>query len=1240
MQKALPDFLKPFEAEAQRYLTEERIRDIEFSGATYQLQLLDLESNKPEWAFIQLDKRGNIKDCFCSCEQIEEHAYCAHIAAAFLQIYNNSLSALHQRFSHSLWNALCFLYAQRLGSQPIFMATAEKGTYRYAPAGNTLFFIKGKTPAALSFLEDIIENRPPPTEQTSIKFSNLSQEELKRWREGKPSAELQYQLSFWSDIAHWLMLQQEKHAPYNISFSYAPDTLPQEIKISFPEVELGFHLSREDLPSIIPSLDSVASPITVHHMSRKTISHISYDKKESCFVLGSKEISKKTADRGIELEGWAYVKGEGFYTTTSRDILSKKKLFGIEVEALLDSHFPLVQRVIENTSLHSEAVPLHYTLHFDSEWNLTITAYLFTSGDLTTGDSHYFGHWVYIDSQGFYPITHAHFSREKLVISADQMADFIRRERSWLNTQTGFAVHLANIETQLVYHVTADQRLSFSRLAATVDEDNASHDFGEWIYVNGQGFYPKISGYTSLPLRTDIAISADQIPLFIRTNHSELEMVPHFFSNNCPVSHVGLNVSLKKGDLIEVTPEYTLLPEYQGKGVLFFDDYSYMQGEGFYELPVAYRLPERFRYPIVIEKEQVLAFLNEELPSLQPYLKQVDPRLQPIDGLYLYAKQIKRVEESEGGQYALQLLYRSGEIAIPLSQIATAIAQKKRFLFTEGGRLDVSEVRFEWIKKLAKGRLDKRTNRLLLFTMEVIRLQAIEDLKVDPQERNVEGFHVLEELSTLHVPAAPDTTGMTTILRSYQEIGLQWLWFLYHHNLSGLLCDDMGLGKTHQTIALCAAVYNLHRNNPTGTPPPRFLVICPTSVLCHWQEKLKVAMPELRVRVFYGSERHEEEFQKDYDLLLTSYGVWRIEMDMLSKISFSIAIFDEIQVAKNYMSRVHASLLKVKARMRLGLTGTPIENHLRELKSLFDIVLPHYMPSDHEYRVQFLRPIERDNHSGRKTLLSRLIKPFVMRRCKQEVLQDLPEKTEEISHCTLSSDQQILYQEAMQRSRQRLIDQLEDEDCAVPYLHIFALLSSLKQICNHPAAYLKAPDQYTKYESGKWDLFVELLHEARDSGQKVVVFSQYLAMLDIFEAYLNAHKIGFCTIRGSTKRRGEQVERFNNDPKKEVFIGSLQAAGLGIDLTAASVVIHYDRWWNAARENQATDRVHRIGQTRGVQVFKLVTQNTFEERIDAIIQRKNILMEQIISIDDHRFLKQLDRKELIELLQYPLDKRI
>jgi SNF2 family DNA or RNA helicase len=319
--------------------------------------------------------------------------------------------------------------------------------------------------------------------------------------------------------------------------------------------------------------------------------------------------------------------------------------------------------------------------------------------------------------------------------------------------------------------------------------------------------------------------------------------------------------------------------------------------------------------------------------------------------------------------------------------------------------------------------------------------------------------------------------------------------------------------------------------------------------------------------------------------------------------------------------------------MILGLTGTPIENRLLELKALFDVVVPSYFPSEAIFREQFVNPIEKGQDPEKKNLLARFIKPFILRRKKSEVLLELPEKTEEIAYCDLSDEQRQLYKESFLEFNEPLMQQLQDRKQPAPIIHIFSLLSKLKQICDHPCLALKEISNYEKHQSGKWELFIQLLEETRDSGQKLVVFSQYLKMLDIIEDHLTKKGIGFAGIRGSTRDRKEQLEKFRDDPRCEVFVASLQAAGVGVDLVAGSVVIHYDRWWNPAKENQATDRVHRIGQSRGVQVFKMVTRHTIEEHIHRLIEKKLYLAEGVIGFDEHDQIKGLQREELIELLR-------
>ena len=288
------------------------------------------------------------------------------------------------------------------------------------------------------------------------------------------------------------------------------------------------------------------------------------------------------------------------------------------------------------------------------------------------------------------------------------------------------------------------------------------------------------------------------------------------------------------------------------------------------------------------------------------------------------------------------------------------------------------------------------------------------------------------------------------------------------------------------------------------------------------------------------------------------------------------------------------------------------------------------MPTETVFKELFVHPIEKQNDHDKKNLLQKFIHPFILRRKKSEVLLELPEKIEEISYADLSEEQKKLYHGTYKAHREGLLHQLKNPSEPVPYLHIFSLLTKLKQICDHPSLILG--DSYKHHSSGKWDLFLQLLEETRASGQKLVVFSQYLGMLDIIESHLTESNIGFAAIRGSTRDRKSQIEKFQTDPTCEVFVGSLQAAGVGIDLIAASVVIHYDRWWNPAKENQATDRVHRMGQSRGVQVFKMVTKGTIEEHIHRLIEKKMGLMEEVIGYDDQDQIKSLNRDELLRLL--------
>jgi SNF2 family DNA or RNA helicase len=500
---------------------------------------------------------------------------------------------------------------------------------------------------------------------------------------------------------------------------------------------------------------------------------------------------------------------------------------------------------------------------------------------------------------------------------------------------------------------------------------------------------------------------------------------------------------------------------------------------------------------------------------------------------------------------------------------------------------------------------------------------SAKEVRVSVKDQRAE---ILRRLLAL-APSAPTNglKGMATPLRGYQRKGVDWLRFLYENGLSGLLCDDMGLGKTHQVMALMVWL------REQAEAEARFLVVCPTSVISHWMAKLRDHAPGLKAAAYYGLQRDLGQALRDANVLVTSYGVLRNDIAQLSNVPFTLAAFDEIQNLKNRETLSYQAACLLQARMRLGLTGTPIENSLADLKSLFDLVLPGYLGSDQDFSEQYMSSEQASASSVAG--LKKLIAPFVLRRLKGAVLDELPEKIEDLRTCELSEAQVMLYREALSTRGEQLLDQLRSPEKQLPYIHIFALLNLLKRICDHPALALNKVLDWQQHQSGKWDLFQELLFESLDSGQKVVVFTQYLGMIQMMERLLSHLGVGFATLTGASTVRGEIVRRFNEDADCRVFLGSLKAGGAGIDLVGGSVVIHYDRWWNAAREDQATDRVYRIGQKRAVQVFKLLTAGTLEEKISAIIDRKRRLMDSVVQADDPHLNKIFSRDELIDLLR-------
>jgi superfamily II DNA or RNA helicase len=646
-------------------------------------------------------------------------------------------------------------------------------------------------------------------------------------------------------------------------------------------------------------------------------------------------------------------------------------------------------------------------------------------------------------------------------------------------------------------------------------------------------------------------------------------------------------------------------------------------------------IARKFAAPVrmVLKKSQVPFFLQEFEEELREGGHMVEASVKALRIIRQFDSVEIAPDALDRDWCWLSVQYGSGNASVSLAEIFRAKKEGQRYVPTDQGWVDCQSPDFEGFEAILdrmRGEEPEETShRMRLSRLDLLRLNAtvLRPLRVAGDGEPATRVRRMLELK----PARPlgPLTGLVSPLRKYQSLGVEWLMFLYENGLGGLLCDDMGLGKTHQVMALMVAL----REHEGGGEP--FLVVCPTTVLSHWQRKILEHAPGLKAEVFHGGQRDLDRALCQADVLLTSYGILRNDIEQLKSVSFALAVFDEIQNIKNPQTLAYEAARELAAGRKLGLTGTPIENHVGELKALFDVTVPGYLGSDGAFAERFLRPIDEDRSGKAWADLSRLISPFTLRRLKRTVLDDLPEKIEDLRTCTLSNDQLKFYRDAIASRGIGLRAILEKREQAVPYIHIFALLTLLKQICDHPALLEGGEEDPDRFQSGKWDLFKEILQESLDSGQKVVVYSQFLGMIRMIEGLLRGWDVGFVSMTGGSRNRGAIVSRFNEDPDCRIYVGSLKAGGTGIDLVAASVVIHYDRWWNAAREDQATDRVHRIGQRRGVQVFKLVTEGTLEEKISAIIEKKRKLMESIVVEDDPGLLKTFSREELMEMLSPP-----
>lgn len=448
--------------------------------------------------------------------------------------------------------------------------------------------------------------------------------------------------------------------------------------------------------------------------------------------------------------------------------------------------------------------------------------------------------------------------------------------------------------------------------------------------------------------------------------------------------------------------------------------------------------------------------------------------------------------------------------------------------------------------------------------------------------------------------------GLQATLRDYQRAGLAWLQLLREQGFGGVLADDMGLGKTLQTLA------HLLIEKAQGRLDRPALVVAPTSLVFNWRREAARFAPDLRVLVLHGADRHRRFAALGRaDLVLTTYALLPRDLDALRRQRWHLLVLDEAQNIKNARSKAAQSVGKLDSRHRLCLTGTPLENHLGELWSLFNFLMPGYLGDDASFRRRFRTPIEKHEDAGVRAQLAQRIAPFLLRRTKSEVARELPPRTEMIRSVALEGGQRDLYETVRAAMQAEVQAEIERRGLALSRITLLAALLRLRQICCDPRL-LKTEEAQRVKESAKLDLLMTLLPEMLREGRRILLFSQFTSMLALIEQALRERGIGYLLLTGATQDRESLVDRFQRE-EVPLFLISLKAGGVGLNLTAADTVIHYDPWWNPAVENQATDRAHRIGQDKPVFVYKLISEGTVEEKIAELQARKHALAESLFA---------------------------
>ena len=564
----------------------------------------------------------------------------------------------------------------------------------------------------------------------------------------------------------------------------------------------------------------------------------------------------------------------------------------------------------------------------------------------------------------------------------------------------------------------------------------------------------------------------------------------------------------------------------------------------------------------------------------------------------------------------LEIVFNEEVIALKdLDEILKSLKEKKKYhLLKDGTILNLQDKFITDLKEVIEtigvpaSQLQKEMN-IPLFKM--MRFESLFDQKAIPKEIE----HFLHDLKTYKNKPYPLIKKLDVVLRDYQKEGFRWLYNLAKYNVGGILADDMGLGKSLQIISLLSSFKTEHPN----------IIVSPSSLTYNWYNEFKKWDNQCDVLLITGNGVTRESLIrsiKPKQTIITSYDYLKRDLEIYKSLQFHFMVIDEAQNIKNYQTKNAESVKEIKAITKFAVTGTPLENSLADLWSIFDYCLPGYLKSYEIFKYEYEYDIVKFKDEAKIDRLNKLVAPFILRRTKKDVLKELPEKTEQVVYAQMDSEQQDIYRFVIQQVKEKLVENSSNK------MYIFSMLTRLRQICCHPKLY---QSDYNG-ESAKMVLTLDLVENSISANHKILIFSQFTSMLSILQEQLNQRNIKNYLLTGDTppEKRFKMVEEFNENPEIKVFLISLKAGGTGLNLTGADMVIHYDPWWNLSAENQASDRVHRIGQKRNVQIIKVIVKDSVEEKILNLQSLKKDLFNLVIG-NEQEFVSKLTINDLLSL---------